>query len=282
MARPLRIEYAGAVYHLMAQGNGGDAVFRDEEDQAAFLKILAGVCADFEWRVLCYCLMETHIHLVVATGRPTLSRGMRQLLGVYSQSFNRRHGRAGHLFQGRYKALLVETSAYLVPLCGTVLRSPVTAGLVTGAKQWPWSSYGLNAGKQQAAWFDPVPLWDALGVQRAKAAVAVAALARKDRPAPEARGQLCYGGDAFAKKLARKLTGGKKTVELSAEHPRRALAALSPSLNWYEERYPRRSEAMARACLEGHHSRSDVARHYGVAPSTVSRAAQKFSAGKKT
>lgn len=280
MARPLRIEFAGAVYHIMAHGNGGDAVFRDDEDRAAFLSVLSEVCGEARWRVLCYCLMENHIHLVIRTDRPSLSRGMRQLLGVYSQRFNRRHGRSGHLFQGRYKALLVETSAYLVPLCGTILRAPVAAGLVPGAKQWPWSSYRLNGGAEKAAWFDPAPLWDELGADRTKTASAVAALARRDRPAPQSRGQLCYGGDAFAKKLAKKLTGGKKTVALSAEYPRRSLAALSPSLDWYDEHYPLRAEAMARACLEGHHSRSDVARHHGVYPSTVSRAVQKFSAQK--
>lgn len=282
MARPLRIEFAGAVYHVAARGNGGDAIFRDDGDRAEFLSVLAEVCADFEWRVLCYCLMDNHFHLVIATDRATLSRGMRQLLGVYSQRFNRGHGRSGHVFQGRYKALLVETSAYLTQLCAYVLRNPVAAGLVSGAKQWSWSSYVLNSGKKQAAWFDPAPLWDELGTDKAGAGRAVATLLRKDHPVPPSRGQLCYGGDAFAEKLARKLTGGKKTIALSAEYPRRSLAALSPSLAWYEERYPQRAEAMARACLEGHHSRSDVARHYGVYPSTVSRAVQRFGAGKKT
>ncbi len=282
MARPLRIEFDGAVYHVMARGNGGDAVFRDDEDRRVLLSVLGEVCASFDWRVLCYCLMDNHIHLVIATDRATLSRGMRQLLGVYSQRFNRRHGRQGHLFQGRYKALLVETSAYLVQLCAYVLRNPVAAGLVTGAKQWPWSSYGLNGGRTQAAWFDPQPLWDELGVDRTKAAGAVAALLRKDRPAPESRGQLCYGGDEFATDLSEKLVRSRKTAAVSAEHPRRTLAALSPGIAWYAERYPNRSEAMARACLEGYHSRSDVARHYGVYPSTVSRAVQRFNAQNKT
>ena len=213
MARPLRIEFDGAVYHIMARGNAGDDIFRDDDDRAEFLSVLAEVCEGFDWRVLCYCLMANHIHLVIATDRATLSRGMRQVLGVYSQRFNRRHGRYGHVFQGRYKALLVETSAYLIQLCAYVLRNPVAAGLVSGAKQWPWSSYLLNSGKKRAAWFDPAPLWDELGTDEAGAGRAVAAVLRKDQPAPAARGQLCYGGDAFAARLA------KKAAALSPEHP---------------------------------------------------------------
>jgi hypothetical protein len=197
---------------------------------------------------------------------------MRQFPGVYSQRFNRRHGRHGHVFQGRYKALLVETSAYLIQLCAYVLRNPVAAGLVPGAKQWPWSSYSLNTGKKQSARFDPAPLWDELGADKAAAGRAVAALLRKDQPAPESRGQLCYGGDAFAARLA------KKAEALSAEPPRRTRAALSPAIAWYDAQSANRTEAMVRACVEGHHSRTDVARYYGVYPSTVSRAVRKFSA----
>ena len=272
MARPLRIEFAGAVYHLMARGNGGDAVFRDDDDRAELLALLAEVCGEAGWRVLCYCLMDNHIHLVFVTDRPTLSRGMRQLLGVYGQRFNRRHGRHGHVFQGRFKALLVETAAYLVQLSAYVLRNPVAAGLVDGAETWPWSSYRLNAGAERAAWFDAKPLWAELGVGEAAAAAALAALVQKDQPAPEARGQLCYGGDAFAAGLA------GKAGALSPEHARRTPAALSPSIAWYEARYRDRREAMARACLHGQHSRTAVARYHGVYPSTVSRAVQAFRA----
>ena len=275
MARPLRIEFAGAVYHVMARGNGGDAVFRDADDRAKFLSILAEVCHEAGWRVLCYCLMNNHIHLVVATDRPTLSRGMRQLLGVHSQRFNRRHGRHGHLFQGRYQALLVETSAYLVQLCAYVLRNPVAAGLVAEAARWPGSSYRLNAGERRAVWFDPAPLWGELGAG-ANQAAAIAALVTKDQPAPPARGQLCYGGDAFAAVLA------DKAGALSPEHPRRTIAALSPEIAWYDNRHGSRGEAMARACLEGRHSRTAVARYFGVYPSTVSRAVRKFDAQNKT
>ncbi len=276
MARPLRIEFDGAVYHVMARGNGGDAIFRDDHDRDELLRVLGQVCRDFEWRVLCYCLMENHIHLVITTKRATLSRGMRQLLGVYSQGFNRRYDRQGHVFQGRYKALLVETSAYLTQLCAYVLRNPVAAGLVSGAKQWPWSSYLLNSGKKKLAWFDPKPLWKELGVDSATAPRSLAALLRKDQPSLEPRGQLCYGGDAFAAKIAKKVTA------LSAEHPRRTRAALSPSIAWYDEKSSSRTEAMVRACVEGHHSASDVARYHGVYPSSVSRAVARSGAKRKT
>ena len=276
MARPLRIEFAGAVYHLMARGNAGDDVFRDDEDRQQFLDILARTCAEEGWRVLCFCLMDNHVHLVVITDRATLARGMRQLIGVYSQRFNRRHGRHGHLFQGRYKSLLVETSAYLTQLCAYVLRNPVAAGLVPTPGAWPRSSYRWNSGGRRADWFDPLPLWGELGARAETASRLLAALTAKPREAPDVRGQLCYGGDQFAAGLA------QRVKQLSPEHSRQQKAALSPAIAWYVAHYPDGDEAMARACLEGFHSRTAVARHYNVYPSTVSRAVQRFRAQNKT
>ena len=222
MARPLRIEFDGAVYHIMARGNAGDDIFRDDDDRAEFLSVLAEVCEGFDWRVLCYCLMANHIHLVIATDRATLSRGMRQVLGVYSQRFNRRHGRYGHVFQGRYKALLVETSAYLIQLCAYVLRNPVAAGLVSGAKQWPWSSYGLNSGRNGRTG-SILRLcgasWGRMKPERAgRLRRSCAKTSRRPRPA------------ASSVTAAMRLPPGwQKAAALSPEHPRRTRAALSPA-----------------------------------------------------
>ena len=148
----------------------------------------------------------------------------------------------------------------MIQLCAYVLRNPVAARLITGAKKWPWSSYLLNSGARQADWFNPQPLWDELGVDPAKAARAVAALLRKDQPPLESRGQLCYGGDGFAADLAKKLTCSKRAGPHSTEHPCRTLAVLSPAIARYDERYDARGEAMSPGLPGGHHSRSDVAR----------------------
>jgi len=101
MARPLRIEFPGAVYHVTSRGNARQKVFRDDEDRETFLDTLAAIVKRFGWHCHAYCLMDNHFHLLIETPEPNLSRGMRQLNGVYTQCFNRRHRKVGHLFQGR-------------------------------------------------------------------------------------------------------------------------------------------------------------------------------------
>jgi REP element-mobilizing transposase RayT len=110
MARPLRLELAGALYHITARGNERRSIFLGnlDDDRTAFLDVLAATCDRFNWICHAYCLMTNHYHLLVETPDANLSKGMRQLNGVYTQYVNRRHGRVGHLFQGRFKAILVE------------------------------------------------------------------------------------------------------------------------------------------------------------------------------
>src|SRR3546814_16451926 len=129
MARPLRLELPGAAYHLTALGNVGQPVFRGAEDSLLFLEILGESCTRFDWRCFGYCLLPDRYHLVVETRQPTLARGMRQLNGRYTQAFNRRHGIGGHVFQGRYRAVMVESPGWLAAVCRDVLRQPVARGL---------------------------------------------------------------------------------------------------------------------------------------------------------
>jgi len=113
MARPLRLEFAGAVYHLTSRGNARQKVFFTDDDRQLFLDTLAQVVSRYGWICHAYCLMANHYHLLVETPKANLSIGMRQLNGIYTQSFNRQHKRVGHLFQGRFKAILVEKEFYL-------------------------------------------------------------------------------------------------------------------------------------------------------------------------
>src|SRR5579859_3715129 len=133
MARPLRIEFSGAFHHVMARGNARQNIFRDTQDRQAFLAGLKRVCERFDWRIWAYCLMDNHYHLLVETLEPTLSRGMREINGVYTQGFNRRHSRVGHVFQGRYKSLLIEKDAYLLELSRYIVLNPVKAKICRGA-----------------------------------------------------------------------------------------------------------------------------------------------------
>ena len=141
MARPLRIELAGGVYHLTSRGDRRGPSYADDVDRLLWLELFGEVCDRFNWRCHAWCQMGNHYHLVVETAEANLSRGMRQLNGVYTQAANRRHARGGHVFQGRYKAILVEADAYLVELARYVVLNPVRAGLCGDAREWPWSSH---------------------------------------------------------------------------------------------------------------------------------------------
>ena len=112
MSRPLRIEFAGAFYHVTSRGNGRKPIFRNDEDRFSFLEILHKTNRRYHWLCHAYCLMNNH--LIIETPEGNLSRGMRQLNGVYTMYFNRRHRTVGHIFQGRYKAILVEKQSYLL------------------------------------------------------------------------------------------------------------------------------------------------------------------------
>ena len=130
MARPLRIEFAGATYHITSRGDRREPIFVDDDDRRAFLDVLGQALARFGAAVLAYCLMGNHYHLVLTTHGANLSALMRQLNGVYTQRFNRRHDKVGHVFQGRFKAILVDRHACLLEVCRYVELNPVRAKMV--------------------------------------------------------------------------------------------------------------------------------------------------------
>ncbi len=147
MARLLRIEFAGALHHVTSRGKAKQNVYFEDADRIRFLEILALATEHSNWLCHTYCLMNDHYHLLIETPDGNLSQGMRQLNGVYTQYVNRKNKRAGPLFQGRYKSILVEKEAYLLELARHVVLNPVRAGMVENASQWPWSSYPAIAGK---------------------------------------------------------------------------------------------------------------------------------------
>lgn len=146
MARPLRIEYDGALYHVTSRGNERKNIFKDDTDRNIFLDTLHKVTQRYNWLCHAYCLMNNHYHLVIETPDGNLSKGMRQLNGVYTQLFNKRHKRVGHIFQGRYKAILIQKESHLLEVSRYVVLNPVRAKAVTGAKEWRWSSYCATCG----------------------------------------------------------------------------------------------------------------------------------------
>ncbi len=170
MARPLRLEYAGAVYHVTSRGDRREDIYVDDDDRVAWLEVLENVCERFNWVVHAYCQMTNHYHLLVETVDGNLSRGMRQVNGRYTQRFNRRHMMAGHLFQGRYKAILVQKESYLLALSRYVVLNPIRAGMVERLEDWPWSSYPAVVGLEEGEhWLDTDWLLSHFGKYRKKA-----------------------------------------------------------------------------------------------------------------
>lgn len=164
MARPLRIEFAGAWHHVMNRGAGRKPVFKTVEQRHYFLSLLADTCQRFnaEWHA--YCLMGNHYHLLVRTPEGNLQRIMRHIDGLYTQFFNRSERRDGPLFRGRYKAILVDAEGYWLSVSRYLHRNPLEAGLVGDLEHYPWSSYPAYIGLKSApAWLTTEYILQAIG-----------------------------------------------------------------------------------------------------------------------
>ena len=169
MSRPPRLEFEGAVYHVIARGNERRAIYRDDHDRQKYLDRLGVYAWRFRFAVYAYCLMPNHVHLAIRTGAVPLSRIMLALHGAYSQDFNRRHGRVGHLFQGRYKAFLVEADEYLACLVRYIHMNPVKARLVASPDEFDWSSDRIYRRGGGPAWLDSTVALSRFGRSRREA-----------------------------------------------------------------------------------------------------------------
>jgi putative transposase len=132
---------AGAVVHVFARGNNKQRIFFGDEDRRLYLVLLGHVVTRQRWFCLAYCLMHNHVHLLLETPAPNLGTGMQRLHGLYGQAFNRRHGRCGHVFQGRFGSNRIQTSEHLLTTIRYIALNPVAAGFCGSALDWPWSSH---------------------------------------------------------------------------------------------------------------------------------------------
>ncbi len=170
MARPLRLDFAGAVWHLTSRGNGGQNVFDCDDDRLDFLALLAEAKRRFKWLIFTYTLMSNHFHLAIETPEATLSRGMQWLLGTYASHCNRRHKRSGHLFQGRFKGILIEKETQLLNVLRYVALNPVRAGMVATPDEYHWGSYRAIAGLDASPeWLSIEAVLDGFAPDRARA-----------------------------------------------------------------------------------------------------------------
>lgn len=272
MARPLRVEFPGAIYHVTARGDRREPIYFESGDFREFLELLGRVCERFHCVVYAYCLMTNHYHLLVETVDGNLSRGMRQLNGVYSQRFNRKHGLVGHLFQGRYHPILVQKEDYLLELARYVVLNPVRAGLVDRPEGWVWSSFAATIGKRPSpCWLEADWLLAQFGETRRQAVNRyrrfVAAGVDASDPFENVRHQLYLGDESFAERI----TAQNEGVSLS-EVPRTQRRCLALSLAEYASRGPSRHKAMANAYRSGAYTMKQIAEYFGVHYMTVSRA----------
>lgn len=277
MSRPLRIDLAGGVYHVTARGDRREAIYFDDADRRAWLELLGDVCDRYNWRCHAYCQMTNHYHLVVETPDGNLSRGMRQLNGVYTQHINHAYRRVGHLFQGRYKGILVEKETYLLELARYVVLNPVRAGMVSDAGEWQWSSFGAMTGDTRPSeWLETDWLLGQFAAIRRAAVAAYRDFVRAGvglEPIwADLKHQLFLGRDAFVENLQANLDQ-RRLREVPRVQRRRCAPPLSEFAAMGD-----RHEGMARAYLSGGYSQQMVADHFGVHYATVSRAVKRLEA----
>jgi putative transposase len=150
MARPLRIEYSGAFYHVMHRGNAGADIFKSDRDREKFLEYVGKAATRYEIKIHTYCLMTNHYHFLIETPQPNLSQAIKWINVGYVAYFNRKRRRSGHLFQGRFKAIVIDADEYLKQLSRYIHLNPVRAGMVKYCKDYPWSSYRVYGGYAKA------------------------------------------------------------------------------------------------------------------------------------
>ena len=149
MTRPLRIEYPGAYYHVMNRGLSRQAIFREDKDRERFFDLLGETVRLWKIEIYAYCLMENHYHLLVRTPQAGLARAMRHLGGIYTQRFNRAHGRDGPLLRGRYKAILIDAEEYFLAVVRYIHQNPIKAGMVSDIGRYRWSSHWAYLDKKR-------------------------------------------------------------------------------------------------------------------------------------
>ncbi|UXH79370.1 transposase [Roseateles amylovorans] len=267
MARPLRIEFPGAVYHVATRGES--AVFADDDDRRVLLDLIDQAAQRFDAQVLAYGLGREHYELLLFTRQANLSRLMRHLNGVYTQAHNRRHGQTGHVFQGRFKAVLVDRDHLLLDACRYVELIGRRSGLVSSPEGWTWSSYRAHAGLAPAPeWLEVEGLWthvlgrvpqNAADRRRAAQRYQAMVTAQPDLNIwGQLRHQIFLGDAAFVQRTVRQ-----------SERPARSTRPRGWR-DWLKNSTSR-EEALYRAHTEGGQSMTALARELGLSVSRVSR-----------
>lgn len=278
MVRPLRIEFAGALYHITSRGDRRENIYDSDADRDNFLEVLEKVCQQYNWSVHAYCLMSNHYHLLVETPDGNLSKGMRQLNGVYTQKYNRTNNKVGHVFQGRYKSILVDGDAYLLELSRYIVLNPVRAQMVRVAKDWRWSSYCAMVGVVPCPdWMDREWLLSCFARRQSTAIEAYKkfVVEGKNQPSPweDLKNQVFLGDDQFVDRMLSLVDAEKSLNEI----PKAQRRPKGKSLEEYSQTTSSRNEAIVIAYRSGNYTLAEIGEYFGLHYSTVGGIVKKFS-----
>jgi REP element-mobilizing transposase RayT len=279
MSRLPRLQFAGAVYHVMARGNRKSTIFQDDEDRRQFLQIVGAAAASYDLLFRAFCLMGNHYHLVLETPEPNLSDAMQYINGVFAQQSNRRHGQTGHVFEGRFRSLVIQRDSYLMRAARYVVRNPVRAGLVAHAGTWPWSSYRATAG------LEPVPRWlhvdwiheafHARSLREARQRYVEYVNAPAASVRPIALNAVALGTREFSRGLLEVLRAGQPDRPVPRIVRTLSRPTLSELFDGGRASRVSRDRVIYRARTEHGYRFADIARYLGIDRSTASKAANR-------
>ena len=275
MSRPVRIEFPGAHYHVTSKGIQDRPVFSDTEDRKVFLNVLGTVVNRFGWLLHSYVIMDGHYHLVLECPQANLSKGMRQLNGVYTQHFNRRHDEDGPLFQGRFKSILFEAETYLLPLCRHVVLNPVRVGASSSAQTYRWSSHRAMYGSIKTPDFlhaDSVlcSFGKRLKENQQKYRTYIKAGVNEPSPLMNRSSQVLLGSPKFVGEMQPILNGEKLAKRGPRQaRRRRSLTALFKNVNGKPR--SERNELICRAHIDHSYTLMEIGDFLGLHYTTVSK-----------
>jgi putative transposase len=265
MSRPLRLEFPYALYHITSRGDRREDIYENDIDRRDFLGIFSSVIEQFNWVCYAYCLMDNHYHLLVQTPNSNLSKGMRHLNGVYTQSYNRRHNKTGHLFQGRYKSILVEANAYLLELSRYIVLNPVKASMVDQVGGWKWSSYQAMIGECQSPdWLSSDYLMSLFSPQRKTAIKRYNSFVEaglKNGPIwSKITNQIYLGDKSFVDEVQQFLIDRKPDIQV----PKVQKRSIPKLLSEYQSMTNSRDEAIVLAYASGGYSYQELGNYFGL------------------
>ena len=277
MARSLRIQFPGALYHITSRGDGQERIYITEEDRNLFLNILSEICLRYTWICYAYCLMDNHYHLLIETPAGNLSKGMQLLNGIYTQKFNRIHNRVGHVFQGRFKAILVEKNSYLLELSRYIVLNPVRAKMVTSPYEWRWSSYLatiLKESKPNWLYADKIlSLFSedvSLAIRKYQEFV-TDGIMRKS-PWSQLKRQIYLGNDEFIDEMLKKIDPQMNLIDI----PKTQYETERYTLKEIEQTASTRNEGIQIAYKSGQFSLKEIGDYFGLHYSSVSKIVKKL------